>query len=245
MSEYYPADRYVQNATGQIIEWRRDLSSPTELFDNERLLARRDDIAPATDFEVPTVPVSRVQDWGELMEGPDNGLHALRAVVNVNEMNIGIAETNVDGRPVTYLTRFADSKDDKSTFLGIIDHSAAEDVSLTFYDLSTRWEGLTNSCVTVTRTREGALRVRNETTERMSIGLAEQPEPAVERFSIKGIMRGIRRVFEGQKQVPRTGRSLITDSNWFHRGGEAEMSINASARWMREHNQAFYAVQSV
>lgn len=251
MDEQYPADRFVQTAYGPV-EWRRDITDPNTLFDNETAIAQIHDIQPVEDRVIAEHPVARGMNWMENINNRGSGEHALRAVVNTAGENYGLVDTTIEGRTITYITCMANNRRDDAEIIGMVDTPVGVEGGFAEFSvarpMSDRLEGYAQAAFTVRRAADGQLSVRNETVEplRMGTGEAIVPEPTVrERFSLRSVWNGLRRAVRGEE--PRRGyEAFVGRTNWMvSHVDQHQNSVADYAIWMRQNNYAWYNAQPV
>jgi hypothetical protein len=247
--DQYPADRYTLTPTEHYVEWRRDITDPDILFDNDARIDHSVDALPAEPLELGSNYMVRSLDWNDYIEGAGDGVHGLRAVVNVNHANIGVIDTVVDGREVTYFTQMGVNPRERGTLLGVLDTPAEGDTSITFYnpDMSDRWEGEQRSLVTFRKDAEGQVSVVNETVDQVRVGFAPEPQPERtfrERFSLRSIYNGLKRAIVGERpQGPRRYEAFVGGTNWMVSAASTEYAMSNTARWMRQNQYDWCVTQ--
>jgi hypothetical protein len=250
MQEEYPADRYIMSAMGPI-EWRRDITDPDVLFERDERIVESSHVQPADEQVIGYAPVARGMNWNELTQGVSNGEHRLRAVVNVESQNLGLVDTIIDDKPVTYITRMATNKEEKSELLAILDTPAEGDVTFSLVgDRSDRWEGFEKGVVTVKRSADGTLSVINESLSEMRVGTGQEPKPERsfrERFSLRSVYRGLKRAIKGEPRQagPTKYEAFVGTTNWMVSDVVAEYNVGQFTRYMRQNEYQWYAAQPV
>ncbi|HSD55612.1 MAG TPA: hypothetical protein VLA92_00505 [Candidatus Saccharimonadales bacterium] len=232
-------------------EWRRDISDPNQLFDREVAIARPEYIVPAQEVEIDNSSVARGHCWAETVNKYGSGEHRLCAVVNIEGNNLGIAETVIEGKSVTYITAMAKNKDDRAELLAILDTPPGDQptsFSLLSEDLSSRPLAERDVALVVNKYPSGRVGVMNASTNAVRLGLGEEikPEPKLrERFSPRAVLGGLKKVLFGEEHPKQAGPNkypaFVGTTNWMstYVPGE-DYSLAEFAIHMRQHDAVWY-----